>query len=122
MILFSGMHHAIAAAAKRGNNVIADHVFVEKAWVGECALLFSEMNAYLIGIQCPLHVLEKRERDRKDRTLGEARVQFNVIHKYAAYDLEVDTSLLTTQQCAEQIIERLKHPPEAFKRLKNLLI
>lgn len=37
LILFSGMHHAIAAAAKRGNNIIADHVFVEKAWVDECA-------------------------------------------------------------------------------------
>jgi chloramphenicol 3-O-phosphotransferase len=35
--LFSGMHHAIAAAASRGNNILADHVFVEKAWVDECA-------------------------------------------------------------------------------------
>lgn len=122
MTLFSGMHHAIAAAAKRGNNVIADHVLVEKAWVDECALLFSEMNAYLIGVQCPLDVLEQRERDRKDRTLGQACAQFAVIHKYTTYDLEVDTSLFTTQQCAEQIIERLKHPPEALKRLKTLLI
>ncbi|HEU4745541.1 MAG TPA: hypothetical protein VFS61_09905 [Anaerolineales bacterium] len=36
MVLFSGMHHAIAAAAQQGNNVVADHVFVEKAWVDEC--------------------------------------------------------------------------------------
>ena len=122
MVLFSGMHHSIAAAAKRGNNVIADHVFVERVWAEECAQLFGNMNAYLIGIQCPLNVLEQRERDRKDRTLGQARAQFDLIHKYTTYDLEVDTSVLTTQQCAEQIIERLKHPPEAFKRLKNLLI
>jgi len=122
MVLFSGMHHAIAAAAKKGNQIIADHVFVEKAWVDECALLFSDMNAYLIGIHCPLHVLEQRERDRKDRTLGQARAQFDVIHKYTTYDLELDTSLLTPQQCAGQVIERLKDPPEAFKRLKSLLI
>jgi len=122
MALFSGMHHAIAAAAKRGNHVIADHVFVEKAWVDECAQLFSEMNAYLVGIHCPLHVLEQRERHRKDRTLGQARAQFDVVHKYTIYDLELDTSVLTTQQCVEQIIERLKDPPEAFKRLKTLLI
>jgi chloramphenicol 3-O phosphotransferase len=31
-VLFSGMHHAIAASAGRGLNVIADHVFVKKAW------------------------------------------------------------------------------------------
>ena len=116
LILFSGMHHAIAAAAKRGNNIIADHVFVEKAWVDECANLFADMNAYLIGIQCPLEILEQRERDRKDRTLGQARAQFDVIHKYTKYDLELDTSKLTTDECVEKIIARLQSPPEAFKK------
>lgn len=119
-ILFSGMHHAISAAAWAGNNIIADHVFVEKDWVQECAQLFADMPAYLIGIQCPLEVLEQRERGRKDRTLGQARAQFDVIHKYTVYDLEVDTSLLNPEQCAEQIIERLQSPPAALKRLARL--
>lgn len=118
LVLFSGMHHAIAATAKRGLNVIADHVFVEKAWVDECASLFADMNAYLIGLYCPLEVLEQREKDRKDRTLGQAREQFDVIHKYVIYDLELDTSTLTLEECAEKVIERLKTPPEAFKRLR----
>ena len=87
MTLFSGMHHAIAAAAERGNNVLADHVFVEKAWVEECAVLFAEKNAYLIGLQCPLEVLEQREKDREDRTLGQARLQYNLVHKYTTFDL-----------------------------------
>lgn len=119
LVLFSGMHHAIAAAAKRGNNILADHVFVEKAWVDECANLFADMNAYLIGIQCPLEILEQRERGRKDRTLGQARAQFDVIHKYTTYDLEVDTSKLTIEECAQKIIDRLQSPPEAFKQLKT---
>ncbi len=122
LLLFSGMHHAIAATAQRGNNVIADHVFVEKAWAEECAALFAEMNAYLIGIHCPLDVLEQREKDRKDRTLGQAREQFTVIHKYVTYDLELDTSQVTTEECAAQVIERLKSPPEAFKKLKTQMI
>lgn len=116
-ILFSGMHHAIAAAAQAGNNIIADHVLVEKDWVDECARLFGGMNAYLIGIRCPLEVLEERERERKDRTLGQARAQFPVIHRHALYDLEVDTSLLTPQQCAQQVIAALQQPPRAFKQL-----
>jgi chloramphenicol 3-O phosphotransferase len=120
LVLFSGMHHAIAAASQRGNNVVADHVFVEKAWVEECANLFAGMNAYLIGLHCPLEILEQRELDRKDRTLGQARAQFDVIHKYStAYDLQVDTSLLNPEQCAQQIIERLKTPPVAFKQIKS---
>lgn len=119
LTLFSGMHHAIAAAALRRNNVVADHVFVEKAWVDECANLFADINAYLIGVHCPLEILEQRERDRKDRTLGQARAQFEVIHKYTKYDLEVDTSLLSPTECAEKVIERLKSAPLAFKYLKS---
>lgn len=115
--LFSGMHHAIAAAASRGNNVIADHALVEKAWVDECASLFAGMNAYLIGLYCPLEVLEQREKDRKDRTLGQARLQFDVIHKYTKYDLELDTSKLTTEECADNVIERLRTPPAAFRQI-----
>jgi chloramphenicol 3-O phosphotransferase len=111
------MHYAIAAAAQRGNHIIADHVLVEKTWVDECARLFSDLPAYLIGIQCPFEVLEQRERSRKDRTLGQARAQFNVIHEYSVYDLEVDTSLLSPEQCAWKIIERLKAPPTAFKSM-----
>ena len=117
MVLFSGMHHAIAAAARQGNNVIADHVFVEKAWLDECARLFEGLNAYLVGIQCPLEILEQRERDREDRTLGQARAQYDVVHRYTRYDLDVDTSILSTAQCAQRIMKRLETPPKAFKQL-----
>ena len=74
------------------------------------------MNAYLIGIRCPLEVLEQRERDRADRTLGQARAQYDVIHRYTPYDLEVDTSILPPAQCAQGILERLETPPKAFKQ------
>jgi chloramphenicol 3-O phosphotransferase len=118
--LVSGMHYAIAAAAQRGNHVIADHVLVEKSWVDECARLFAGMNAYLIGVRCPLEVLEQRERSRQDRTLGQARIQYDVVHRHTQYDLEVDTSLFSAEQCARKIIERLKTPPEAFRQLLAL--
>lgn len=116
--LVSGMHHAIAAAAQLDNNIIADHVFVEKAWVEECAELFADLPAYLIGIWCPLEILEERERARQDRTLGQARTQYDVIHKYTQYDLEVDTSVLNPQECAQRIMDRLNNPPEAFRKLR----
>ncbi len=115
--LISGMHHAIAATASTGLDVIADHVLVEKSWVDECARLFADLPAYLIGVQCPLEVLEERERSRRDSTLGQARAQFAVIHKYVVYDLEVDTSRLTPEECADRIAARLAFPPTAFRSL-----
>ncbi len=119
--LFSGMHHAIAALAHTGNNVIADHVLVEPAWVSECARLFADLPAYLIGIRCPLEVLEAREKARRDRTLGQARAQFPIVHAHDVYDLEVDTSVLSIDECARRIQQRLweSDPPRAFRQLNR---
>jgi len=120
--LVSGMHHAIAALSRTGNNVLADHVLVEPQWVRECADLFCELPAYLIGIRCPLDVLEQREKSRKNRTLGQARAQFEIVHAHAIYDLEVDTSILGVSECALQIKQRIENgtPPTALKRLRRL--
>jgi len=117
--LFSGMHHAIAALSRAGNHVLADHVLVEPRWVGECAALFAPLPAYLIGLRCPLDVLEQREKQRKDRTWGQAREQFDVVHVHVVYDLEVDTSLHSPEECAEQVRDMLQagKPPQAFRRL-----
>jgi chloramphenicol 3-O phosphotransferase len=117
--LFSGMHHAIAALALTGNNVIADHVLVEPAWITECARLFNNLPAYLIGIRCPLAVLEEREKTRRDRTLGQARAQHHLVHVHGFYDLEVDTSILSVEECALTIKQRLNLPPTAFRQLTN---
>lgn len=118
--LFSSMHHVIAKLSRAGLNVVADHVLVEPAWVRECAILFADLPAYLIGIRCPLDILEERERERKDRTLGQARVQFERVHAHAAYDLEVDTSQLSPEECACLIQEHIAHhPPRAFRQLRT---
>ena len=118
--LFSGMHHAIATLSRAGLNVVADHVLVEPAWVRECAELFADLPAYLIGIRCPLEVLEQRERGRKDRTLGQARLQFERAHAHGTYDLEVDTSQLGPEECARRIQEHIRqHPPRALRQLRD---
>jgi chloramphenicol 3-O phosphotransferase len=120
--LVHGMHQAISALSLTGINVLADHVLVEQNWVDECVELFSELPAYLIGVQCPLEVLEERERSRKNRTLGQAKLQFPVIHKYSVYDLVVDSSLLTPEECARAIIVRIMDPPVALKQLKRQML
>lgn len=121
--LVSGMHHALAALSRRGNNILADHVLVEPRWVMECAALFADLPAYLIGVRCPLHVLEQREQDRKDRTLGQARAQFDLVHAHGIYDFEVDTSLHTPDECAGHIVAYLASvsKPSAFRTLRAVL-
>ncbi len=119
--LVSAMHITVAGLSKAGWNVIADHVLVESAWLKECVSIFSEMPAYLIGVQCPLQVLEEREHSRKNRTMGQARLQFPLIHKDKVYDLEVDTSIFNPDECARQILARLGEPPLAFLQMRQML-
>lgn len=119
--LISGMHHAIAALSRAGNHVIADHALVDPLWVSECATLFGDLPALLIGIRCPLEVLEQREKGRQERTPGQARAQFDLVHAHGIYDLEVDTSVSSPEQCALAIKKRLQEgpPPRAFKLLRK---
>jgi chloramphenicol 3-O phosphotransferase len=121
--LFSSMHKVIQLLSLEGVNVIADHVLVEPEWVEECARLFAPLPAYLVGVQCPLEVLIQREAARKDRTLGQAAAQFPLVHKDLIYDLVVDTSLLSVEDCALQIKETIDRaePPHAFSQLINAM-
>jgi chloramphenicol 3-O phosphotransferase len=119
--LVSGMHHAIVALSRAGNHVIADHVLVEPAWVRECAELFAGLPAYLVGVRCPLEVLEAREQARRDRTPGQARLQHELVHAHGVYDLEVDTSLQSPEECAARISAFLQDgsPPRAWRQLRG---
>jgi chloramphenicol 3-O phosphotransferase len=112
--LVSGMHHSLAALSRSGLNVLADHVLVEPNWVRECAELLVDLPAYLIGIRCPLEVLEQRERERRDRTLGQARAQYGHVHAHGLYDFEVDTSIGDVGESAGQIAAFLRSGAEPF--------
>jgi chloramphenicol 3-O phosphotransferase len=106
--LVSGMHRSVAALAAAGLDVIVDHVLLEAAWLQECRRLWADLEWWLVGVQCPLAVIEERERDRRDRTLGQAAAQFAVVHAHdCAYDVEVDTSEQSPEDAAARIVAAL---------------
>lgn len=83
--------------------------------------MFCGLPALFVGVHCPLDVLEQREMERQDRTLGQARAQFPLVHAHGAYDLEVDTSVASAEACAVEIKRRLEDgkPGYAFKHLRQ---
>jgi chloramphenicol 3-O phosphotransferase len=103
--LISTMHQCIYPANRSGMNILADHVLLEKSWVKECADLFSSLNAYPIGMRCPLEILVMPGRSRKNRTLGQAKAQYISAHEHCLYDLEVDTSLWKPEEGAKKILD-----------------
>lgn len=117
--LISGLHHAVAALSRTGQHVIVDHVLLERAWADECAALLAELPALFVGVLCPLEVVEQRERERQDRTLGQARAQYHKVHRHGRYDLTVDTSQATAEECAALIQQQVR-PMERSAALSEL--
>lgn len=117
----AGMHHAIAAFAEQGNNVIVDYILYEREWLPDFANALRSVNAYFVGVRIPLEVLEERERQRATSPQGHARSHHALVHAHELYDVEVDTSRSSPEECAAQIAEYVRtHPkPTAFEQLRK---
>ncbi len=115
----SGFHRSIAAFASTGNNVIVDHVLEEEVWLKECVAAWEDYDVLFVGVKCPLDVAEQREKDRGDRSIGLARYQFERVHRHNLYDLELDTSALTVEECVAKIMTLIHNEPQktAFQEL-----
>ncbi|RKT21157.1 chloramphenicol 3-O phosphotransferase [Paraburkholderia sp. RAU2J] len=101
-----GMRHAIVALASNGNNLIVDEVLLgdEK---NDYVRLFEPFQLITVGVHCPLHVLEERERQRGDRLVGLARWQYDKVHTGMTYGVTVDTSEATPEECAQVVLRAL---------------
>ena len=85
---FDGFHRSIPALAGAGNHLIVEHIVETQAWMNRLLALLADFDVFFIGIHCPLQELERRERQRGDRRIGETRADFEVIHTFGRYDFE----------------------------------
>ena len=102
-----GMHATAAALAGLGLNVIVDHVILEESWIEDLNRRWAPFSVVRVGVRCPLEVVVVREASREDRTLGQAEAQFDVVHRWARYDVEVDTSVMTIGECVGAVVAAL---------------
>ena len=120
--IIAGFHAAAAAIARAGNLVIVDDVLEEEPpWIENLLRLFEGLEVVFVGVHCPLKELERRESERDDRRAGMARLQLKQVHSRAIYDIEVDTSVLSPEECGAIITDYLnsERHPTAFERLRE---
>lgn len=125
--LYRGLYEAMASHSRLGVNVAADvgHHDGYSAPLGilpACARLLDGLPAWFIGVRCPIEVIMARRLATWGADYAEARaVQVQrfqeQVHIPGIYDLEVDTSRLSPEACADLIRERLDAPPSALQRL-----
>jgi len=131
VLLYQAMYEAIAAHGRLGLNVVVDVDHHDgysrpRGILPRCARLLSDLPAWFVGVRCPLDVVMERRRATwaaitpADGSVPEpVRRWQQAVHAHGIYDLEVDTSVLSPQRCADSIRERIERgaAPTAFRRL-----
>lgn len=118
-----GFHRAVAGMAAGGNNLIVDYPLSRRWRLLDLLDVLVPEDTVLIAVRCPLPELERRERERGDRQLGLAAMQYDQVHSHELHDLDVDTNLLPPEECARRIRDFLpgRPQPTAFERLRQTL-
>jgi len=104
--IIQGMHRAIAAYAKMGNNLIVDYIRYKPSWSADLREAVEGVKVLYVKVHAPLEVIEEREKSRNTSPPGHARSHYQTVHEGVAYDLEVDTSILTPEESAQLILEQ----------------
>lgn len=124
--LYRAMYEAIAAHSRLGINVVVDAVHHDSYSVPlrilyTCARQLQGLPVLFVGVRCPVEIAMERRRATwggagydQGGAQNPVRLWHEAVHTPATYDLEVDTSKLRPEECAELIATRLTSGPPAF--------
>jgi chloramphenicol 3-O phosphotransferase len=136
--LYAALFDSVAAHSRQGLNVVAD-VGIHDSYstplhiLRDAARRLEDLPALLVGVRCPVDVImQRRDAGQEGRegeyvtsgTHGEipeaVLLWEHHVHTPGIYDLEIDTSVVTPDEAAKMIQERLDVPPfKAFDWLSD---
>lgn len=104
----------IAAMARAGAGIILDEVFLhganaQKRW----KVVLHDLQVLWVGVKCDPLVAAEREIKRGDRVQGMAAKQARLVHQGLVYDIEVDTTHSSPENCAQFIVDRIGSKTDA---------
>jgi chloramphenicol 3-O phosphotransferase len=115
-----GLNRSVAVMTEEGNNLIVEHVLIDNAWLEQLLELLRERYVLFVGLDCQLDELERREKERDARRQGFARQQFDNIHTDKIYDLKLDTSVLSAEECVGRVLDFYNgNEPRAFEKMRS---
>lgn len=116
-----GMHHAIAAYARAGNNVIVDYILYDPAWITYLQEALEGYTVYMIAFKLPLEAIEMREKKRATSPVGHARSHYQTVHQGMHYDLEITDPNTSPEIITDMILAFIKEHknPTAFAQIKH---
>lgn len=88
---FDGFHRSIPAFVNAGLDLLIEHVIEEQSWADDLKILLAPFDVFWVGVHAPITEIERRERLRGDRQIGEGSYHLKT-HRFCKYDIEVDTT------------------------------
>lgn len=114
--MYLALYESIAAHSRLGLNVVADvghhDAYSEpRGILPECAAILRGLPVLFVGVRCPVEVILERRRDTGWQA-GRAEEWDRAVHDPGNYDLELDSSILSPEECAAAIRTRLRVGPD----------
>jgi chloramphenicol 3-O phosphotransferase len=119
--LLHGFIRSVAEMAWAGHHVVTESMLLPR-WLALYLDALDGLAIVLVGVRCPLAVAERRERQRTDRPRGPidlAVPDFDAVHRDVPYDVDFDTSVVTTSEAVRLVRARLGSP-EPFTAFDSL--
>ena len=104
---FDGFHRSIPAFASVGIDLLVEHIVEEQTWADDLKTLLAPFDVFWVGVHASLAELERRERLRGNRQIGEALYRLQT-HSFCRYDVEVDTTTQALDQNVDEIVRAWK--------------
>jgi chloramphenicol 3-O phosphotransferase len=123
-VLYAGLYESVAAHARLGLNVVMDVTHhdafsASRDILRDCARRLADLPVLFVGVRCPVEIIWARREatwsqlpaEVDEGVRGSVELGQQAVHAHGGYDLEVDTSVLSPQACAELIRRRLEDGP-----------
>jgi len=114
------LHHVTKVLSDKGLNTILECTFTDIAFFEESVELLRDYPVLFVQVNCNRDELRRREIERGDRDIGFAEKLMSFLEpKESIYDIIVDTSNNSNEECVDMIINMLDNP-EKFTAFKTL--
>ncbi|MCR4621727.1 MAG: chloramphenicol phosphotransferase CPT family protein [Clostridiales bacterium] len=105
------MYHTAKLFSDMGKNVIIDGILVERDGVSphyeRMKEILRDNPLDIVEVSCPLDICRQRNIERGDRYETQSEEQAKLMAAGIQYDLHLDTSRLSPDECADAILKTL---------------
>ena len=105
------MYQTAKLYSDMGKNLLIDGILVEREEIKhhyyQLLEILKDNPLDIVEVYCPLDICRQRNISRENRYETQSQEQYDLMTKNIKYSVKVDTSIYSSEECAEKIIKEL---------------